>query len=232
MRLVGDLRCAIHRVGDMKGCLKSTLAPVRKISLDTCFWYSGFIGVIAESKNKRAARRVGLTRNGLSGGRSEMWWWSMKETSHSKIAGDQKKLWPVLAHGENFFRTRGWITPVSKNDILPFVSALRLILRNYHILWRQTDLDVPCLSPSLQQPDSISVVRFHDLIILTWVSLFSFASVAMTRVVAPVMAIGSPTMAPAMVPMRPWWRWWLRVHDGSGMRRGWTWRPAGDQTRG
>ena len=65
MRLVGDLRCAIHRIGDMTGCLKSTLAPARKISLDNRFWYSGYIRVIAESKNKRAARWVGLTRNGF-----------------------------------------------------------------------------------------------------------------------------------------------------------------------
>ena len=66
MRLVGDLQCAIHRVGDMMGCLKSTLAPACKTLLDNRFWYSGYIRVIAESKNKRAVRLVGLTRNGLT----------------------------------------------------------------------------------------------------------------------------------------------------------------------
>jgi len=58
-----EISDAIHRVGDMTGYLKSTLAPARKISLDNRFWYSGYIRLIAESKNKRAARRIGLTRN-------------------------------------------------------------------------------------------------------------------------------------------------------------------------
>ena len=66
MRLLGDLRGAIPRFGETKGSLKSTLVPARKISLDTRFWYLGYIRVIAESKNKRAALRVGLTRNGFT----------------------------------------------------------------------------------------------------------------------------------------------------------------------
>jgi len=66
MRLLGDPRGAIPRFVETKGFLKSTLAPAREISLDTRFWYLGYIRVIAESKNKRAALWVGLTRNGLS----------------------------------------------------------------------------------------------------------------------------------------------------------------------
>ena len=63
--LLGDLRGAIPRFKETKDSLKSTIVPARKISLDTHFWYLGYIRVIAESKNKRAAPRVGLTRNGL-----------------------------------------------------------------------------------------------------------------------------------------------------------------------
>ena len=66
MRLLGDLGGAITQFGETKCSLKSTLVPARKILLDTCFWYLGYIRVIAESKNKRAALSVGLTRNGLS----------------------------------------------------------------------------------------------------------------------------------------------------------------------
>ena len=65
--LLGDLQGAIPRFGETMGSLKSTLVPPRKISLDTRFWYLGYIRVIAESKNKRAVLRVGLTRNGLMG---------------------------------------------------------------------------------------------------------------------------------------------------------------------